>query len=145
MTKSVVDYEYLMNTSFSDTNKSVSSGVRPRWERKQRQQQQHSRTGSGGSVVSGGSGPTDNRNPLSSYNQRSGDRFIPNRAGMNVELSKHMLRGHDDGSGTNPASSSSSGGAGGTMMNNADGGNHNSNQKERSTKWRVAIFAYVSF
>jgi cell division cycle protein 20 (cofactor of APC complex) len=72
MTRSVVDYEYLMNTSFSDTNKSVRSNVRPRWERK-RQQMGSSRA------------------PLSSYNQ-GGDRFIPNRAGMNMELSKHMLR-----------------------------------------------------
>jgi cell division cycle 20, cofactor of APC complex len=31
------------------------------------------------------------RNPLSTYNA-NGDRFIPNRAGMNVELSKHILR-----------------------------------------------------
>ncbi len=73
MTRSVVDYEYLMNTSFSDTNKSVRSNVRPRWERKQGQQ----------SAV---------RAPLASQNQVGGDRFIPNRAGMNMELSKHMLR-----------------------------------------------------
>lgn len=61
-----------MNTSFSDTNKSVKSSVRPRWERKQRQQ-------------------SGNRPPLGSFNQ-GGDRFIPNRANMNVEVSKHMLR-----------------------------------------------------
>ena len=74
MTRSVVDYEYLINTSFSDSNKSVRTNVRSRWERKQEQ--------------SGG----DSRGaPLSSYN-KGGDRFIPNRAGMNVELSKHMLR-----------------------------------------------------
>jgi cell division cycle protein 20 (cofactor of APC complex) len=72
MTRSVVDYEYLINTSFSDTNKSNRSSVRPRWERKRQQ-------------------GTGKRPPLSSYN--CGDRFIPNRAGMNMELSKHMLRG----------------------------------------------------
>lgn len=71
MARSVVDYEYLMNTSFTDSNKSVRSNVRPRWERKS----QHTR----------------DRAPLSSKN--GGDRFIPNRAGMNVELSKHILRG----------------------------------------------------
>eukprot|EP00980_Cylindrotheca_fusiformis_P005206 scaffold1118_cov135-Cylindrotheca_fusiformis.AAC.4 len=71
MTRSVVDYEYLINTSFSDSNKSVRSSVRPRWERKRQQGR--------------------DRPPLSSYN--GGDRFIPNRAGMNMELSKHMLRG----------------------------------------------------
>lgn len=111
MTRSVVDYEYLMNTSFSDSNKAVRSGVRPRWERKQQQQQQHqlqqqqlSKQGRSGG---GGSGGGDHRIPLSasSYNQgtvgtgggsgsggEGGDRFIPNRAGMNVELSKHLLR-----------------------------------------------------
>ena len=76
MTRQVVDYEYLINTSFSDTNNSVSSNVRPRWERKQQRQQQMQSRGGG-----------ENRNP-----QSTGDRFIPNRAGMNVELSKHMLR-----------------------------------------------------
>lgn len=75
MTRSVVDYEYLMNTSFSDTNKSVRSNVRPRWERKQ-----------------GGQQSSSSRAPLASQNQIGGDRFIPNRAGMNMELSKHMLR-----------------------------------------------------
>jgi cell division cycle protein 20 (cofactor of APC complex) len=33
--------------------------------------------------------------PLSSSYNQGGDRFIPNRAGMNVELSKHMLRGDE--------------------------------------------------
>ena len=74
MTRSVVDYEYLMNTSFSDSNKSVRSNVRPRWERKRQQSR--------------------DRLPLSSFN--GGDRFIPNRAGMNMELSKHILRGGAD-------------------------------------------------
>mmetsp|Transcript_3151 Transcript_3151/g.7394 ORF Transcript_3151/g.7394 Transcript_3151/m.7394 type:complete len:505 (+) Transcript_3151:199-1713(+) len=74
MTRSVVDYEYLINTSFTDSNKSVSSNVRPRWERKR----QHAR----------------DRAPLSSKN--GGDRFIPNRAGMNMELSKHILRGDNE-------------------------------------------------
>lgn len=40
MTRSVVDYEHLMDTSFSDKNISVKSGVRPRWERKQLQLKQ---------------------------------------------------------------------------------------------------------
>ena len=35
MTSSVVDYEDLVSTSFSDTNRTVRSNVRPRWERKQ--------------------------------------------------------------------------------------------------------------
>lgn len=74
MTRSVVDYEYLMNTSFTDSNKSVRSNICPRWERKR----QHGR----------------DRLPLSSKN--GGDRFIPNRAGMSMELSKHILRGDTD-------------------------------------------------
>ncbi|KAG7370739.1 myosin heavy-chain kinase [Nitzschia inconspicua] len=81
MTRSVVDYEHLVNTSFTDSNKSVRSNVRPRWERKQQQQ--------AAAGVGGG-----HRLPLSSasFNQSGGDRFIPIRAGMNMELSKHMLR-----------------------------------------------------
>eukprot|EP00934_Nitzschia_sp_Nitz4_P001525 Nitzschia sp. Nitz4//scaffold16_size188269//14552//16093//NITZ4_001767-RA/size188269-processed-gene-0.38-mRNA-1//-1//CDS//3329538443//1525//frame0 len=75
MTRSVVDYEYLMNTSFSDTNKSVRSNVRPRWERKQ---------------------ASASRAPLASKNSSTGDRFIPNRSGMNMELSKHMIREGED-------------------------------------------------
>ena len=63
-----------MNTSFSDTNKSVRSNVRPRWERKQQS--------------------SSCRAPLvaSQNHQAGGDRFIPNRAGMNMEFSKHILR-----------------------------------------------------
>ena len=82
MTRQVVDYEYLINTSFSDSNKSVRTNVRPRWERKRMQQAEEN---------SGDSSNGSSRNPLSVHNQ-NGDRFIPNRAGMNVELSKHMLR-----------------------------------------------------
>jgi hypothetical protein len=43
MTRSVVDCERLINTFFSDSNKSVRTNVRPRWEPKQRQ--------SGGDIV----------------------------------------------------------------------------------------------
>ncbi|KAL3920628.1 MAG: hypothetical protein SGILL_003166, partial [Bacillariaceae sp.] len=91
MTRSVVDFEYLVNTSFTDSNKSVRSNVRPRWERKQQRHQQQ----------------TGDRLALSSssFNQSVGDRFIPSRAGMNMELSKHMLR--EEG-GTSSSSSSSS-------------------------------------
>lgn len=113
-----------MDTSFSDMNKSVKSGVRPRWERKQLQQQllqqQHDKHkqqkkshGSSRGGAGGSSGCNDRRLPLTASSTSAtnvggggsggegGDRFIPNRAGMNVELSKHMLR-------TESASSSSS-------------------------------------
>ena len=77
MTRSVVDYEYLMQTSFSDANKSGKANVRARWERKRQQ-----------------ANNTRERMPLSTNNHQhgGGDRFIPNRSAMNVELSKHMLR-----------------------------------------------------
>ena len=79
MTRSVVDYEYLMQTSFSDANKSGKANVRARWERKRQQ------------------ATSRERMPLSASNhQQGGDRFIPNRSGMNVELCKHMLRSSSD-------------------------------------------------
>jgi len=85
MSRSVVDYENLVNESFTDCNLSVRSNVRPRWERKQYQQQQsrdpHRLPLSSASYNKGGAGASS-----------AGDRFIPNRAGMNVNLSKHMLR-----------------------------------------------------
>jgi cell division cycle 20, cofactor of APC complex len=81
MTRSVVDYEYLMQASFSDCNKSGATNVRARWERKHQQQ-------------SGGTTTTTRPLPLANHNHHpvGGDRFIPNRSGMNIELSKHMLR-----------------------------------------------------
>jgi cell division cycle 20, cofactor of APC complex len=99
MTRSVVDYEYLVNTSFTDSNKSVRSNVRPRWERKQQQQQQQQQqqhqTVTAGASIGGG-----HRVSLSasSFNQNGGDRFIPSRSAMNMELSKHMMREDRDAS-----------------------------------------------
>mmetsp|Transcript_8389 Transcript_8389/g.17448 ORF Transcript_8389/g.17448 Transcript_8389/m.17448 type:complete len:531 (-) Transcript_8389:1279-2871(-) len=93
MTKNAVEYEHLMDTSFSDANNTVRTSVMPRWERKkqkmlqeqkkQQQQQQSqtqdaSNTSKDGSSGSGSSGP-------------QGDRFIPSRAGMNMEISKHLM------------------------------------------------------
>lgn len=71
MTRSVVDYENLLENSFTDANKSIKTTIRPRWERKKIQQQEERRTL--GTVI-------------------GGDRFIPNRAGMNMELCKHLMR-----------------------------------------------------
>ena len=99
MSGSVVDYENLVDSSFTDSNLSIRSNVRPRWERKQRQQQQNR---------------DPHRLPLSSasYNKGGGasvgDRFIPNRAGMNVSLSKHRLR--EDCSSSSSSLPSSEGG-----------------------------------
>lgn len=77
MSKSIVDYENLMDTSFT-TDSSFRTSVRPRWERKKLQQQQSL---------------CEDRRPLANSN---GDRFIPNRAGMNMELSKHIMRSSSD-------------------------------------------------
>jgi len=74
MSKSVVEFENLMSTSFCDSNKSVTTGVQPRWERRRQQQASYL---------------DKDRRPLASQN---GDRFIPNRNGTNMELSKHTLR-----------------------------------------------------
>lgn len=106
MTRSaLVDYEYLMNTSFSDSNKSVRSTVRPRWERKRQQ--------------------NGDRLPLSaaSYNQGSGgDRFIPNRGTMNMELSKHMLREDSSSSISSDPPTSDPEGPDGNNSSNLSGG-----------------------
>lgn len=62
-----------MDTSFTDSNTAIGTSLRSRWERKKQQQQL-----------------LDNdRRPLGCCN---GDRFIPNRGGMNMDLSKHMMR-----------------------------------------------------
>jgi len=76
MTNSAADYENLLSTSFSDANTAVRSGVRPRWERKQQQAKL-------------GNLP-ESRKVLGSSN--GGDRFIPNRAAMDMEISAHLLR-----------------------------------------------------
>ena len=79
--ESVVDYDNLVNTSFTDSNLSIRSSVRPRWERKLQQQQQQN--------------PQRRALSTSSFNGAGApgaDRFIPNRAGMNMKLSQHNLR-----------------------------------------------------
>jgi cell division cycle protein 20 (cofactor of APC complex) len=79
MAKSVVDYESLLTTSFSDANNSIRSSARPRWERK--------RQTSGGTVSS-----EDDVREL-------GDRFIPNRANMDMHKAAFTLRsGSEDSS-----------------------------------------------
>lgn len=72
MTRSAVDYEDLIDTSFSDANQTVRSSLRPRWERKQQ--------------------TSSSSDQLAASSTTNGDRFIPNRAGMNMEISKHLMR-----------------------------------------------------
>jgi cell division cycle 20, cofactor of APC complex len=71
MSNSVNDFENLGRT-FSDT---MGSGLQPRWERKKQR------------------GENDRRHPLS--NSNGSDRFIPNRAQMNMDVSRHNLSGCD--------------------------------------------------
>ena len=96
MSHSIVDYENLMDTSFNDSNISVRTSVRPRWERKKKQQlglgdpdHHHHRTPLSNTTANAVSSAVA---AGSSNNSSLGDRFIPNRAGMNMELSKHLIR-----------------------------------------------------
>ena len=82
MTRLAVDYEDLIDSSFSDANQIVRTSLRPRWERKKQQQASASSTTASAS----------NNDPSCSSTTQNGDRFIPNRAGMNMELSKHLMR-----------------------------------------------------
>jgi len=114
MASSVVDYENLLTTSFSDANTSFQSGVRPRWERKKMQaaaaaaaaasktkgdgdvtEKASSDEGQGprqplGSRVNNGQSTSLRGSALSSSG--GGDRFIPNRAFMDMERSAHSIR-----------------------------------------------------
>lgn len=105
MTSSVVDYENLLSTSFSDANTSFQSGVRPRWERKKMQ----AAAAAAAAKTKGESGDANDddgpRQPLGSRvtngqslrgsalsSSGNGDRFIPNRAFMDMERSAHSIR-----------------------------------------------------
>jgi cell division cycle protein 20 (cofactor of APC complex) len=90
MTNSVVDFEDLLSTSFCDSNKAVRSSVRPRWERKAL-----AKTSSSSSLST------------SSTSVKTGDRFIPNRGAMDMEISAHLLRHHAETDGGEENTSSS--------------------------------------
>ncbi|KAL7571279.1 hypothetical protein ACA910_008676 [Epithemia clementina (nom. ined.)] len=100
MTKSAVEYEHLMDTSFSDANQAVRTTVVPRWERKkqkmlqqqQRQQIDQQSQQQGGQQQSSCSGKNGSLASGESALNTSGDRFIPTRSGMNMEISKHLMR-----------------------------------------------------
>lgn len=82
MTSNVVEFEDILNNGFSDANTALRSGVRARWERKKLES---------GSNADGG--PSDeNRKPPASLS----DRFIPNRAAMDMEKSSHSILGAHD-------------------------------------------------
>jgi len=97
MTKSAVEYEHLMDTSFSDANQAVRSNAVPRWQRKKQQkleQQQQLKQIQNINQSHESSSATTSKDKESSNNGSSsqqGDRFIPSRAGMNMEISKHLM------------------------------------------------------
>ena len=98
MTSSVVDYENLLE-SCSDANTMIRSKVRPRWERKQ-MQVSAKRT----------RGLAESNSHDYNKNLMNGDRFIPNRAAMDLDKSEHLLRSTSCGEyyHSNPACDSSS-------------------------------------
>lgn len=84
MTSNVVDFEDILNNGFSDANTAIRSGVRARWERK--------RDAAESSSSSSSSDGAENRKPSS-----LSDRFIPNRAAMDMERSSHAILSSYDG------------------------------------------------
>ena len=79
MTSNVVDFEDILNNGFSDANTSVRTGVRARWERKKHE---------AGAGADGPAAADENRKPSS---LSLSDRFIPNRAAMDLEKSSHAI------------------------------------------------------
>jgi cell division cycle protein 20 (cofactor of APC complex) len=92
MTSTVVDYENLISTSFSDANSArTTSGVMPRWKRKQLEAAM-SQAENVPNRSSNLEGSSELKQPLG---QSGGCRFIPNRAAMDIEKSAHSLRSSD--------------------------------------------------
>lgn len=115
MTSSVVEYENLLSTSFSDANTSrPNSGVLPRWKRKQLELSASQEENGKSSVLpssklaaakDSNTPQSETRHPLGNANTRlscntcnNGDRFIPNRAAMDIEKSALSLRSSDTSS-----------------------------------------------
>ena len=91
MTSNVVDFEDILTNGFSDANTSIRSGVRARWERKKHESSDNlvvDREGSSSSVTTA---VDDRKSTLS-------DRFIPNRAAMDMEKSSHAILSHESSS-----------------------------------------------
>ena len=92
MTSNVVDFEDILTNGFSDANTSIRSGVRARWERKKHESSDNlvvDREGGGSS--SSVTAMDDRKSTLS-------DRFIPNRAAMDMEKSSHAILSHESSS-----------------------------------------------
>ena len=101
MTSTVVDYENLMSTSFSDANKSCPvSGALPRWKRKQMESSSalsenvHSNVSMSKTMTQNKDVKAEIKQPLGKHNRGSSNgscRFIPNRAALDLEASSHSL------------------------------------------------------
>jgi len=97
---SVVEYENLITTSFSDANKCCpTSGALPRWKRKQLEasnsMSENSHNSESGVMHEKKDGTTDIKQPFGKHNRltsNGGCRFIPNRSAMDLEVSAHSLR-----------------------------------------------------
>ena len=88
MTNNIVEYETLLTASFSDANNSIRSAVHSRWERKQTK---GTNRASALSTVS----DDDIRESIVGC----GDRFIPNRANMDMQKAAYSIRSaasHED-------------------------------------------------
>lgn len=100
MTRNAVDYEHLMDTSFSDANQSVRTGALSRWERKKLQKKQQEKANLPQSTSQSNSNVNDtSKDSVSSSTSTNGDRFIPSRAGMNMDISGHLMRACTIGNG----------------------------------------------
>mmetsp|Transcript_7185 Transcript_7185/g.13401 ORF Transcript_7185/g.13401 Transcript_7185/m.13401 type:complete len:509 (-) Transcript_7185:152-1678(-) len=82
MTSNVVEFEEITSKGFTDANTALRSGVRARWERKKHESNSKNADGSS----------DENRKPASSLS----DRFIPNRAAMDMEKSSHAILSQSD-------------------------------------------------
>ena len=96
---SVVEYENLITTSFSDANKSCpTSGALPRWKRKQMEASNSLTENSHISpneIINEKTDITDIKQPFGKHSRvtsNRGCRFIPNRAAMDLEVSAHSLQ-----------------------------------------------------
>ena len=114
MTSSVVDYENLMVNSCSDANTTVRSKVRPRWERKQQKMQRSAKKAMRTISITENNNNHNNISRDNSIERVNGaDRYISNRATLDIDKSCHFLRStscgesFDSGS-SNPASCDSS-------------------------------------
>ena len=117
MTSAVVEFENLIDTSCTDENSSCpTSGVMPRWKRKQLEASKLTENCTVTTVASTKASSrktavsTSTRQPLDSINSHlqsgeqsgatggGGCRFIPNRACMDMERASHSLRNSESSS-----------------------------------------------